>query len=96
MWLLCLRSKKETIYVYMTHPFWLSFSRDNLVHTNCDILFYDHTCDHARVTSKISFEVHYRLDNSVHTNCDFLNNHTCDLAPVTSKISLAYIFKVTH
>ena len=60
------------------------------------ISFYDHTCDHARVTSKISFRVHYTLDNSVHTNCDFLNNHTCDLARVTLKISLAYIFKVTH
>ena len=54
------------------------------------ISFCDHTCDHARVTSKISFRVHYTLDNSVQ------NNHTCDLARVTSKISLAYIFKITH
>ena len=35
---------------------------DNLVHSYLTVIsFYDHTCDHARVISKISFRVHLHI-----------------------------------
>ena len=69
----------------------ISLHRTSVIHDTSILAFWciltviSHTCDHARVTSKISFGVHW-IVFTVHTNCDFLNNHTCDLAHVTSKI----------
>ena len=79
-----LRSKKETIYVYMIHPisaFTFKVTHWITWYILTVISFYDRTCDHARVIQRYLSE--YVIS---------LNNHTCNLVCVTSKISFVALW----
>ena len=82
MWLIIMATVKErsNLCIYDTSILVFTFKVTHWITWGIltVISFYDHTCDHARVTSKISY-IHsgfhfqgHTLDNLGHTNCDFL------------------------